>query len=648
MSSHCSLPDTEQGCRFAARVALDEAKPETALLHLGKMRESASEVDGEAGAVAGCVRFAIPIHRAVDFVGDFAPASPQSSRMVPRTVANDREEPWSERAATIEGRQRTSEPQEGLLHHILGAVPVTHELDRERHGIGQEPIDQRTKGSLVASKARTNELLNGWQPAGELCIVHLSVDPTTPCEHSSMASTLPLLRRGAERRHRPSTFCEFLWATSVGMRRIRRSTHSVRPGMKVRVHLLAASLSCCASLAAASGIEEPNRTDDWPRWGGPGGDFRVSSTLSGDWPRKGPGLRWRADAEGGHSAPVVDDRRVYVISGLGRAHRVTAHERVSGEVLWSHASTTRYASHRPDWDGPHATPALIGDLLIVVQIDGVVRAHDRRTGDVRWERDLVTRDGVALPQSGWAASPLPYRNLILFPGLGGGGPGALALTIADGTLAWSSGSFRSSHASPILIEPGDRPIAVFHGMDELVGITPDDGAVLWTRSLRNGAADNVSFTPLWDADRRLLLISHRYDDVGTQAFHFAPDREAPTAAPIWTQRRLQVEHGNAVIHRGQVVGSHRGTPGLLLGLDLATGEPQWRARIPKATLLSTEDHLLVLDESGRLHLATLQDSKFDRVSSFQAFDEQSWTVPTLAGRELILRTGSEVVAYLLP
>ena len=45
-------------------------------------------------------------------------------------------------------------------------------------------------------------------------------------------------------------------------------------------------------------------------------------------------------------------------------------------------------------------------------------------------------------------------------------------------------------------------------MFELVGIDPQDGNVLWRQMLRREAADNVTFTPIWDAARRQVLISH--------------------------------------------------------------------------------------------------------------------------------------------
>lgn len=428
-----------------------------------------------------------------------------------------------------------------------------------------------------------------------------------------------------------------------------------------RRHLALVFALQTAALCANNLVAGVTTDDSWPRWGGPVGGFRSTTTVASEWPKKGPKVRWRADAVGGHSAPVVEGDRVYVVSGHGRSHRVTALERTTGNAIWTHETTTRFASHRTDWDGPHATPALVGDLLIVVQIDGIVRAHDRGTGAVRWQRDLVADHRVTLPQSGWAASPLPQGDTVLLPGLGGAAPGAIALRVSDGSTAWTSGSFRSSHASPILIEPAGAPLAVFHGMEELVAIDPDDGAVLWTRPLRSGAMDNVSFTPLWDAERRLLVISHRYDDVGTQAFRFPEGSGIPTQSPVWTQRRLQVEHGNGVLLGDTLVASHRGTPGLLVGVDLLTGAVGWRARLPKATLIAAgsptpnaadgdvaNGRLLVLDESGRLHLATATAETFDRLSSFQVFEEQSWTVPTLAGRDLVLRNGSEVVLYELP
>ncbi len=35
--------------------------------------------------------------------------------------------------------------------------------------------------------------------------------------------------------------------------------------------------------------------------------------------------------------------------------------------------------------------------------------------------------------------------------------------------------------------------------------------------LRDGAADNVPFTPLWDAERQQLLLFHGYDEQGARS-----------------------------------------------------------------------------------------------------------------------------------
>ena len=126
-------------------------------------------------------------------------------------------------------------------------------------------------------------------------------------------------------------------------------------------------------------------------------------------------------------------------------------------------------------------------------------------------------------------------------------PGAVALDIRTGEEVCARESLRSSHASPILIDFEEQPTVVFHGMFELVGIDPQDGTVLWRQMLRREAADNVTFTPIWDAARSQVLISHGYCDFGTQAIKLQRRGGDWKTEINWTNSRLRIGHTNAVL-----------------------------------------------------------------------------------------------------
>ena len=387
----------------------------------------------------------------------------------------------------------------------------------------------------------------------------------------------------------------------------------------------------------------------WPQLGGPQRSFSVDGVeLAEAWDERPPRELWRRSLSGGHSGIVVDGETAYTLAGGGKRETVIALDAVTGAERWRYSYDVSYASHMATYDGPHATPLLLDERLITVSIDAKVQALDRATGTLLWRRDLVADHAVEIPQSGYAASPIAWRRLILLPGLGGSGPAALALDPATGETVWARHEFLSSHASPILIEVEGLPHVVFHGMDWIYGLDPATGDVRWKLRLRRGAFDNVSFTPLWDEERRQLVVSHRYDDVGARALQLVGDHEEMGLEPKWTNRRLQVEHGNGVLLDAVLYGSHRGQPAFLAALDLEEGRLLWSIRLPKATLLAVGDKLLILDEEGALLLTRPSRRGLEVLARHQALQYNAWTTPSLVGKTLFLRDRFEAVALQLP
>ncbi len=388
--------------------------------------------------------------------------------------------------------------------------------------------------------------------------------------------------------------------------------------------------------------------EDWSQWAGPRRSFAVESELADRWPEAGPRILWRRPLGNGHAGIVTAGTKLFTAYGGGRRETVVALDRSSGRTLWERSYDVGYAAHREDWDGPHATPLVVGDRLITVAIDATVRAWNVEDGELAWTRDLRADHRVKLPQSGYAASPLAWKGLILLPGLGGPGPGALALRLDNGRTAWARHEFRSSHASPVLVRFAGRDHAVFHGMNELHGLDPASGDRTWSHVLRQNAADNVSFTPLWDASRQQLLLSHGYDDAGMRAIRLRADEGIVRTEELWANRRLRVDHGNGVRLGGVVLASHRSDPGILVAIDVTDGALLWRHRIPKVTGLRAGDKLLLLDEDGSLHLARPDRDGPGVLASARILENNAWTVPSLVGKRLYARDRFHIVALELP
>src|SRR2546428_14148397 len=95
---------------------------------------------------------------------------------------------------------------------------------------------------------------------------------------------------------------------------------------------------------------------------------------------------------------------------------------------------------------------------------------------------------------------------------------------SDGSIIWKKHNLRSAHASPLLIHVDGQPQVAILLAQEIVGVDPESGELLWRHAhpTQNGLA--VS-TPVW-ADGNLLFGSSAYNGGGPPA---PPPRAAKTA-----------------------------------------------------------------------------------------------------------------------
>lgn len=435
-----------------------------------------------------------------------------------------------------------------------------------------------------------------------------------------------------------------------------------------RTSIISVLLLVTSVPAIANHLTDLRQDQDWPQWGGPNRNFSVYSPAENLRLPK-PELVWTGQLGTGHSAIVAVGDFAYTLH-LDGDHEVLKKWRVdSGEGVWSHRLKVGYHASSAQYDGPHATPTVLADQVIGVSIDAKAYSVDVESGELLWLRDLRTEFGTKLPQSGYACSPLVWQDFVLLPTLGDSQPaetetyvreptipagqqpipGAVALDVRSGKEVWRTKSFRSSHGSPILVEVSEQPMLVFHGMFELVGVDPATGKILWKQLLRRRAADNVSFTPIWDSERSQFLISHGYCDLGTQAISLKKTEAGWQTATEWTNSQLQIVHTNAVLAGHTLVGTKRPAATLMVAIDVRDGRTVFRNRgFSKSNLVTIGRQLLILDEKGDLVCGQLDDDGITEFWKIRALANPSWTVPSIVGKHLMLRDGREIKVYRFP
>lgn len=112
---------------------------------------------------------------------------------------------------------------------------------------------------------------------------------------------------------------------------------------------------------------------------------------------------------------------------------------------------------------------------------------------------------------------------------------------------------------------------------------------------------------------------------------------------------MQIVHTNAVLLNNTLVGTKRPSATLMVAIDVRDGRTIFRERgFKKSNLLMVGSQLLILEENGDLVCGQLNNDSVVETWSIPVLSNKAWTVPTIAGRRLLLRDGRELRVYRFP
>lgn len=414
-------------------------------------------------------------------------------------------------------------------------------------------------------------------------------------------------------------------------------------------------LLLCVLTIISSGQVRPKRTSPtkaplgtWALWGGPQRDFITGATglfsKTGEkWISTPPKKVWERPLGDGYSGIAAENGILYTAFRRGSDDVVTALDSASGATKWEFSYSAPFTNAYPDGagPGPYSMPQVIGDRVVSVSGIGQVNSIDKTTGKVVWSMDLY-RDfaGDRLP-FGYSSHPLPYKDSLIILA-GGKTHGVLKVRQSDGAVVWSKHRLAGAHSSPLLINVDGQAQVVLLLAQEIIGIEPEGGELLWRHphATENGLAIS---TPVW-ADGNLLFVSSAYNG-GARVLKLTQSGGRTQVQELWHDKRIQ-SHFGTVIRRGAFVYLSSGqSVGLMTAVDLQTGRIAWQARdFVKAQLLYADNRLIILDQDGNLGIGVASPEKFQAVARWPLLSAISWSPPTLVGNRLYMRDRKVIMA----
>ena len=396
---------------------------------------------------------------------------------------------------------------------------------------------------------------------------------------------------------------------------------------------------------------------DWLQWGGPNRNFMVETTgLAASWPAGGPRQLWTRTLGEGHSAILAEGGRIYtmyrplgLLSLVRRSQEevVAALDAPTGKTVWEF----RYPAPLDGLDfsrgaGPHSTPLIVGNRIYATSTRRELFALDKASGQRVWSHDFMKEYNAPPLDRGYTCSPLLYNGTVIVP-VGGTGQAIAAFNQQTGALVWKAGDFGVSPASPLVIDVDGQPQLVLFAGEHVAGLDPANGRTLWSHPHKTDWGLNIS-TPVWSPADHLLFVSSAYGS-GSRAIELRQSAGKTAVAEKWFNNRMRV-HIGTVIHLGDYVYGASGDfgPSFLTAVNLKTGAIAWQDRsFSRAQLLYADGKLIILDEDGRLGLATVTPQGLTVLARAEVLTNLAWTPPTLAGTTLYVRDRKSIAAFAL-
>ncbi len=365
--------------------------------------------------------------------------------------------------------------------------------------------------------------------------------------------------------------------------------------------------------------------------------------LERDWGAHPPQQLWRHPVGLGWSGFAVSAGLAITQEQRGPNEMVICYALESGLALWGHTNEVRF-SDAMGGDGPRATPTIADSRVYALGATGILDCLAADTGRTIWTHDILKENSIPIMPFGKTASPLRVDDLVVVTGGAVTRCTLLAYRCADGAVAWQTGGDQASFTSPSIATLGGQRQILSVNAANVCGYDPKDGRELWHYAWGSDKWPKCAQPIALDGDRILLSASFQNPTTLLRVTR-AADGEF-SVGEIWKNQNLKAAYNNIVTRNGCAFGLD---DGILVCLDLATGERKWKdGRYGKGQVLLADDLLLIQTEPGPVTLVEASPAGFHEIASIPALHAKTWNTPALAGQYLLIRNDQEAACYKLP
>ena len=387
---------------------------------------------------------------------------------------------------------------------------------------------------------------------------------------------------------------------------------------------------------------------EWPAFRGPQGDSISTdpTPLARSWPSEGPPVLWSTEVGDGYAGAAISQGRVYLLDydKDAQADTLRCLSLEDGREIWRNSYPVEIAFHH---GMTRTVPVVVGDYVVTLGPRCQLASWDAQRGTCHWLIDLVLDHGTRVPEWYTGQCPLVDQDrLIIAPC---GEALLMALDYRTGEVIWECPNpkkWNMTHSSVVPMEFHGRRTYVYCASGGVVGVSADDGALLW-ESTEWKEINATSPSPVVLPDGKIFL-SRGYGS-GALMLQLTETNQGIEPKRLFElkPKEFSSEQQTPIYRDDCLYGIRKIGAKTMVCLDLE-GNQIWDSggdRFGLGPYMFADGMLLILDDHGTLTLAEATPAGYKRLAQHAVLPDghDAWGPMALVAGRLIVRDMTRMI-----
>lgn len=380
---------------------------------------------------------------------------------------------------------------------------------------------------------------------------------------------------------------------------------------------------------------------DYPQWRGVNRDGNVTGFKAPEvWPKELK-QEWKITVGLGDAAPVLMGRKLYSFTRQGMDEILLCLDAGSGKEIWQdkYASCVVGGPSAVAHQGPRSTPTIAEGKVVTLGVCGVLSCLDASSGKVLWRKENTSN---LFPAFYTASSPIILDGICIAQ-LGGKDNGTtIAFDLATGTEKWKYTGDGPTYSSPVIMTVEGKKQLVAYTEKSLIGLSLDDGKLLWKVDALAQNRFYNSATPVIDG--QTVIVTGQ--GTGTRAIKIEKQGEEYVPKELWNNPDLGTKYNTPVIKDGFLYGLSNGRK--LYCMDAAKGLTMWTDTTMNSdfgSLINCGSVLMTLPSNSNLIVFNPSEKAYTQLTKIKVSDKPIFTTPLVSGNRIFIKEAETLTLY---